>query len=192
MVVSPGTRSVREDGSYAGIQSRGRINSFFFLTFIRVCTVLCLIAQLCPALCDPVDCSPPGSSVHVDSPGKNTGIGCHALLQGIFQPRDGTQVFHISCIAGGFFMIRQQGSPQTSNVSVLCLATQLCLTLCNPMNSSPPGSFVCGDSPGNNTGVGCHGLLQRIFPTQGSNPGLSHCRQILYQLSHEASPRILE
>ena len=44
----------------------------------------------------------------------------------------------------------------------------------------------------NNTGVGCHGLLQRIFPTQGSNPGLSHCRQILYQLSHEASPRILE
>ena len=105
-------------------------------------------------------------------------MGCHALLQGIFQPRDGTQVFHISCIAGGFFMIRQQGSPQTSNVSVLCLATQLCLTLCNPMNSSPPGSFVCGDSPGNNTGVGCHGLLQWIFPTQESNRGLPHCRQI--------------
>ena len=38
----------------------------------------------CVWLCDPVDCSPPGSSVHGDSPGKNTGIGCHALLQSIF------------------------------------------------------------------------------------------------------------
>ena len=37
-----------------------------------------------PTLCDPVDCGPPGSSVHADSPGKNTGAGCHALLQGIF------------------------------------------------------------------------------------------------------------
>ena len=36
------------------------------------------------------------------------------------------------------------------------------------------------DSPGKNTGVGCHFLLQGIFPTQGSNPGLLHCRQILY------------
>ena len=38
--------------------------------------------------------------------------------------------------------------------------------------------------PGNNTGVGCHFLLQGIFLTQGSNPGLLHCRQILYNLSH--------
>ena len=40
--------------------------------------------QLCPTLCDPVNDSPPGSSVHGDSPGKNTGVGCQALLQGIF------------------------------------------------------------------------------------------------------------
>ena len=46
--------------------------------------VLCLVAQLCPTLCDTMGCSPPGSSVHRDSPGKNTGVGCHALLQGIF------------------------------------------------------------------------------------------------------------
>ena len=39
---------------------------------------------------------------------------------------------------------------------------------------------------------GCHALLQRIFPTQGSNPGLPHCRRILHQLSHQGSPRILE
>ena len=40
--------------------------------------------------------------------------------------------------------------------------------------------------PGRNTGVGCHFLLQRIFPTQGSNPGLPHCRQTLYHLSYRA------
>ena len=40
--------------------------------------------QSCPTLCDPMGCSPPGSSVHGDSPGRSTGVGCHALLQGIF------------------------------------------------------------------------------------------------------------
>ena len=46
--------------------------------------ILCLVAQLCPTLCDPVDCSLPGFSVHGDSPGKNTRAGCHVLLQGTF------------------------------------------------------------------------------------------------------------
>ena len=45
---------------------------------------------------------------------------------------------------------------------------------------------------GKNTGMGSHSLLQGIFPTQGSNPGFPHCGQILYHLSHEGSPRILE
>src|SRR5574337_596347 len=71
---------------------------------------------------------------------------------------------------------------------VLCLVTQSCLTLCEPTNCSSPGSSVHGDSPGKNTGMGCHSLLQRIFPTLGSNPGLPHCRQILYHLSHKGSP----
>ena len=44
------------------------------------------------------------------------------------------------------------------------------------------------DSPGKNTGVGCHSLLQGIFPTQGLIPGLLHCRWILYHLSHQGSP----
>ena len=47
-----------------------------------------------------------------------------------------------------------------------------------------------GDLPGKNTGVGCHALLQGIFPTQGSNPGVPHCRRILYCLNHQGSPRI--
>ena len=42
--------------------------------------------------------------------------------------------------------------------------------------------------PGKNTREGCHFLLQRIFPTQGSNPGFPHCRQMLYHLSHQGSP----
>ena len=67
---------------------------------------------------------------------------------------------------------------------------QSCPTLCDPMDCSPPGSFVHGDSPGKNTGVGCHALLQGIFPTQGSNPGLPHCRQILYCLSHQGNPQL--
>ena len=53
---------------------------------------VCLVTQLCPTLCDPTDSSPPGSSVHRDSSGKNTGVGCHALLQRIFLTRDRTQV----------------------------------------------------------------------------------------------------
>ena len=68
-----------------------------------------------------------------------------------------------------------------------CLVAQLCLTLCNPMDCSQPGSSVHGDSPGMNTGVGGHALLQGIFPNQGSNPGLLHCRQVLYRLSHQGS-----
>ena len=75
---------------------------------------------------------------------------------------------------------------------VLCLITQLCLTLCNPVDCSPPGSSVHGDSPGKNTGVGCHALLQGIFLTQGSNPGLLNCRWLLYHLGPQGSPRILE
>ena len=67
---------------------------------------------------------------------------------------------------------------------------QLCSTLCDLKNCSPPGSSVHGDSPGKNTGVGGPALLQGLFPTQGSNPGLPHCRQILYCLSHQGSPGI--
>ena len=58
------------------------------------------------------------------------------------------------------------------------------LTLCNPMDCP-------WNSLGQNTGVGSLSLLQGIFPTQESNPGLPHCRKILYQLSHKGSPRIL-
>ena len=55
-----------------------------------------------------------------------------------------------------------------------------------------PWIYSPWNSPGQNTRVGSHSLLQVFFPTQGMNPGLPHCRQILYQLSHHGNPRILE
>ena len=75
---------------------------------------------------------------------------------------------------------------------MLCLVTQSCRTFCDHMDCSPPGSSVHGDFPGKNTRVGCHALLQGIYPTQGLNLGLPHCRWILYCLSHHRSSRILE
>ena len=63
--------------------------------------------------------------------------------------------------------------------SVLCLVSQSRPILCDPMDYSLPGSSVHGNSPGNNTGIGCHALLQGIVPTRGSNLGLPHYRWIL-------------
>ena len=78
-------------------------------------------------------------------------------------------------------------TPPLSVGAVLCLVSQSHLILCTPVDCSPPGSCVHGDSPGKNTGIGCHALLQGIIPTQGSNPGLPHCGRILYQLSPKGS-----
>ena len=84
-------------------------------------------------------------------------------------------------------------SPESWSYSLLlrknkvtrAMLSQSCLTLCDHMDCSRPGSSVRGDSPGKNTGVGSHALLQGIFSTQGSNPGLLHCRRIPYHLSHQ-------
>ena len=77
---------------------------------------------------------------------------------------------------------------QTVVCVCLFLVTLSCSSLYDHMDCSQPGSSAHEDSPGKNTGVGCHALLQGIFPTQGSNPGLPQCRQILYHLSHQGSP----
>ena len=73
---------------------------------------------------------------------------------------------------------------------------QSCTTLCDPVDCSPPGSSVHGDSPGNNTGVGGCALLQGIFPTQGSNLHLWHLLLSWWILYHcttwEASFKLLE
>ena len=80
-------------------------------------------------------------------------------------------------------------------VCLECLVAQSHPTLCDPMDCMLPGSSIHGDYPGKNTGVGCHAVLQGIFPTQGlkdlPNPGLLHCRWVLYHLSHQGSKHTL-
>ena len=68
------------------------------------------------------------------------------------------------------------------------LVTKSRPTLCDPVDCSPPGS-PSTHFPNKNTGVGCHFLLQGIFPILGSNPGLPLCRQMLYHLNHQGSPQ---
>ena len=77
------------------------------------------------------------------------------------------------------------------NTWLMCLVTQSCPILCDPMDRSPPGSSVHGDLLSKNTGVGCHALLQGIVPTRRLNPGLLRCRRTLYQLSYQGSAHLV-
>ena len=122
------------------------------------------MAQLCPTLWDLMDCNLTGFSVHGILQARILQWVAIPFSRGSSQHRNQTQV---SFIAGRFFTVWTTREAQ--------------LGLYSPRNS-----------PGQNTGVGNCSLLQGIFPTQGSNPGLLHCRRILYQLSHKGSLRILE
>ena len=75
----------------------------------------CLVIHSCPTLCDPMDCSPPGPSVHWNSPGKNTGVGCHALPPG--DPPDLGIKPWSPAMAGGFFMTKAPGKPRVINTN---------------------------------------------------------------------------
>ena len=118
---------------------------------------------------------------------------CHSLLQRIFPTRDWKHVSCVRALTGELFTTSTtwEAPQRIMYCVVLFLVAQSYLTLCNPMDCSQPGFSVHGDSPGKNTWVGCHALLQGIFPTQELNPGLPHCRWILYHLSHKGSPRTL-
>ena len=87
-------------------------------------------------------------------------------------------------------LLSHQGRPASDKCAVLCLATQSSLTLCDPMDCSTLGSSVYGDSTSKNTEVGPHAFLQGIFPTQGLNPGLPHCRRMPYHLSHQGKVKV--
>ena len=82
----------------------------------------CLVAQLFLTLCNPIDCSPPGSSVHGHSPGNNSAVGCHALLQGIFRTWGSSELSdqtQISRIAGRFFPVWATGEAHIRTIEVL-------------------------------------------------------------------------
>ena len=125
-----------------------------------------------------MDCSPPGSSVLGDSPGKNTGVGCHALLQGIFPTQGSTQV---SLIASRLFTVWATREAWNKNknpidkthtkiqyekqitVDFCCRKERYCYYCCwVPSVVSDSVRPHPWDSPGKNTGVGCHFLLQCI------------------------------
>ena len=164
------------------------------VSFSIVCVCVCvLVTQSCLTFCNPMDCSLPGSSVRGDSLGKNTGVGCHSLLQGIF-PTQGlnpglsiVRGLHIrsilklrsregradSCLIQGLnsFVLRTLAVLMNAHNCLVCMCAKLlqsCLTLCDPKDCNLPGSCP-GDSPSKNTGVGCPALLQGIFLTQRSN-----------------------
>ena len=123
--------------------------------------MLCLVAQL--TLCDPMDYSLPSSSVHRDSPGKNTGVGCHALLQDIHT---------IICIKNMHYLY---------SICCCCLVIKSCPTLCDPMECNPPGSSVHGISQEEYwSGLPFPSL--EIFPTEELNLCLPLDRRILYHL----------
>ena len=119
-----------------------------------------------------------------DSPGKNTGVGCHALLQGTLLTRRSNPCLMSPALADRFF---------TTNAT---WEAQLNITMTSESESrsvvtssfQPHGLYSPWNSPGQNTGVCSLSLLQGIFPTQGSNPGLVHYRWILYHLSHKGNP----
>ena len=132
-------------------------------------TVLCLVAQSCPTLWNPLDCSPPGSSVHGILQARILEWVAVLSSRGSFWPRDWTSV---SCLLAAQVLLWKWKSLS-------------CVGLFGS-HGSP------WNSPGQNTGVGSLSLLQGIFPTQGLKKGLPHCKQTLYQLNHKESLRILE
>ena len=115
-----------------------------------------LVTQVCPTLCDLMDCSPPGSSAH-GIPGKNIGVGCYLLIQEIFWTQGlNSYLMHWQV---GSLPLSYQGSPLkhskeclflelffTTLINQECkvLVAQLCRTLCDLMNYSPPGTSVHG------------------------------------------------
>ena len=159
-----------------------------------------LVTQSCWTLRDPMDCSPPGSSVHRILQARIVEWVATSSFRGSSWPRYWTQV---SCIADRFFTVwttreahKMVYFAYNLHISshILCHLYITCLSESGSrsvMFSSlwPHGLYSPWNFPGQNTGVGSLSLLQGIFPTQRSNPSLLHCRQILYQLSHKGSPK---
>ena len=129
------------------------------------------VAQSCPTLSDSMDCSLTGSSVH--------GIFQARVLElGLITPYCSLQ--HCYFYPSIYLDYNQSESKKSKKESESHSVMSDSLRSLSPWNSL-----------GRSTGVCSLSLLQGIFPTQGLNRGLPHCRQILYHLSHKGSPRIL-
>ena len=134
--------------------------------------------------------SPPRSYVHGDSPGKNIGVGCHALLQGIFPTKGWSP--SLPQYRWILYPLRQQGSPNYGLISCVLSHFSHVQLFVSPRIGAVIRLLCPCDSPGKNTGVGCHFLFQRIFPTQGSNLHLLcflNWQAGSLPLSHRGSPK---
>ena len=96
-------------------------------------------------------------------------------------PSSSCGILHGVCMCSDVPSLKKDTSHKGFKVKVL--VAQSCLTLATPWNVARLAP-LCMEFSGKNTGAGCHSLIQGIFPTQGLNLGLPHCRQILYLLSH--------
>ena len=147
--------------------------------YIYIFCGCCWVSKSCLTLCNPMNCTPPSSSVHGISQARILEWVAVSFSRGSSWPRDQTCV---SCIAGRFFTTESPGKHQIRSDQSL---SHVLLLWHHRL-------YIPWNSLGQNTMVGNLFLLQGVFPTQGSNPGLLHCRQILSHLSHQRSPRILE
>ena len=118
------------------------IMHFFLCTASLSCAMLYLVAQSCLTLWDPIDCSPPGSSVHWASPGKNTGVGCHDVPSGDL-PNPGIEPSSPT-LQDNSLPSEPPGKPQVYLAAAAAKSLQSCPTLCDPIDGSPPGSPVPG------------------------------------------------
>ena len=133
-------------------------------TLLKYC---CSFAKLCPTLCNPMDDNLPRFLCPWNFPGKNTRVGCHFLLQKYWSTRGVPNLWNSLCI---FFL----------SATLPCEIWPPC---CNHMDYRIHMEFSRPEY-----WSGYLFLLQGIFPTQGSNPGILHWEQIHHQLSHKGSP----
>ena len=143
-----------------------------FNTLCCVLSHLCMPAkslQSCLTLWDPIDSSPWGSSVHGILHARILERVATPFSRGPSWPRDWPMSLGAPALQADSFLLSHQGSPGL---------TQSCLTLCCPVGCNP------WDFSGKNTGVGCHFLLQGIFPCQGLNLCIPHQQTDSLPLSH--------
>ena len=115
-------------------------------------------------------------------------MGCHALLQEICLTQGLNPCLLHLLHWWVLYHLAPPGKVKSRSHSVVSVYCLYIYTVCILYTYR---LYSLGNSPGQNTGVGSLSLLQRIFPTQGSNPGLPHCRGILYQLGHQGSLNVL-
>ena len=183
----------------------------------HVCCAVCVVTQSWLTLCDAMDCSPSGSSVHgilqarilewiampssrdLPNPGMEPRFPKLQKDSLPFEPGFLTKV----AFFGSLSILVSFWQLVTGKKISIFILKQLFLLRCLEKSVSrsvvsdslwPHGLYLARllcpwGSPGKNTGVCCHALLQGIFPTQGLIPGLQHCRQILYHLSYQGKPQ---